>query len=600
MGSNKSVLQDKGYTLVSEQENKTLVKNKGGDQFVIKKLNADQDVVSNFLQKLNYPHIVEHKETIKDGDSLYLVMELCEGGDLTHIINLKKKGTVAFSEQTTGTQGDQTKGVNTVNQQWAEQILDWTVKICMALKHLHDQQILHENLQPKSVFFTACGTIRLGEFGKICGWSTDAQTTKTEALSYVAPEILSGRHYDGKSEIWSLGCIIYEMCMLKCAFPGKNTVEIISKILTCSYKALPRTFSEDLRQLVTDTLQIDPANRPSVSEILMRPFIIKHLYEKSTQTIKELNVRKNYEDIQETPNVSEDSQETPNEAKVSLKVLEELADGLGTVYYNTTVSSLTGGVVGLAGGITSIVGLILTPFTLGASLIVTGVGIGVAVAGGVTAGVSNVTKMVNQRSNRQKVKLIIAELQEKITSTICCIQIIQIAEETEQMKLHKNRISLSNAQSDENVFANAGARLGRGLGGISELIRLTEVASIGKVAAQTTRAVRVAGDVTVVLSALFVAADIFFIALDSKEIHKLRSDYASIETQQESTTRSNDSESGHSDAQNQQSKLQSEIMRFVIKIREAVEELNKIMNELNDELERQERLPNNALPNNDN
>uniref|UniRef100_A0A8C1RA99 Apolipoprotein L3 n=1 Tax=Cyprinus carpio TaxID=7962 RepID=A0A8C1RA99_CYPCA len=327
----------------------------------------------------------------------------------------------------------------------------------------------------------------------------------------------------------------------------------------------------------------------------MRPFIIKHLYEKSTQTIKELNVRKIYEDSQETPNVSEDSQETPNEAKVSLKVLEELADGLGTVYYNATVGSLTGGVVGLAGGITSIVGLILTPFTLGASLIVTGVGIGVAVAGGVASGVSNVTKMVKQHSNHQKVKMIIAELQEKITSTICCIQIIQTAVETEQLRC-KCKISLSKAQSEENVLTSAGVRLGRGLGGISELIRLTEVTSIGKVAAQTTRAVRVAGDVTVVLSALFVAADIVFIALDSKEIHNLRSDYASIATKQESTTRSNDSESGHSDAQNQQSKLLSNIMTFVNEIRKAVEELNKIMNELNDQLERLRT----EIPNNDN
>ncbi|XP_052459297.1 serine/threonine-protein kinase Nek10-like [Carassius gibelio] len=562
MGSNQSVLKDKGYTIVSEEENKTLVKNEIGDQFIIKKLNADKDDVSNFLEKLKHPHIVEHKEIIKDRHCLYLVMELSEGGDLTHRIKPEKEGTVAFSEA---------------------EILDWTVKICLALKHLHDQQILHENLQPKSVFFTACGTIRLGEFGKIHEWSNDAQTTKTEALSYVPPEILSNRPYDDKSEIWSLGCIIYEMCMQKCAFSGRNTVEIISKILSCSYKAMPHTFSKDLRQLVTDTLQIDPANRPSVSEILMRPFIIKHLYEKSTQTIKELNVRKNYED----------SQETAKEAKVSLKVLEELADGLETVYYNTTVGSLTGGVVGLAGGITSIVGLILTPFTLGASLIVTGVGIGVAVAGGVTAGVSNVTKMVNQRSNRQKIKMIIAELQEKITSISCCIQIIQIAVEIEQMKLNNSRISLSNAQSDENVFANAGARLVRGLGGISELIRLAEVASIGKVAAQTARSVRVAGEVTGVLSGLFVAVDIFFIALDSKEIHKLRTDYASMATRQESTTRSAESESGHSDAQNQQTKLQSEILKFVIKIRDTVDELHEKMKELNEELERlRTELPN--------
>uniref|UniRef100_A0A673IGF8 Probable serine/threonine-protein kinase DDB_G0279405 n=1 Tax=Sinocyclocheilus rhinocerous TaxID=307959 RepID=A0A673IGF8_9TELE len=468
MGSNQSVLKDKGYTLVSEQDNKILVKNKGGDLFVIKKLNGN---VSQFLQKLNHPHIV----------------------------------------------------------------LDWAVKLCMALKHLHDQQILHKNLQ-----------------------STDAQTAETEALSYVAPEILRGEPYDEKSEIWSLGCIIYEMCMLKCAFAGKNTVDIIPKILRSSYKALPETFSQDLRQLVRDTLQTDPANRPSVSEILMRPFIIKHLYEKSTQTIKELNV---------------------------LKVLEELADGLERVHYNTTVSSLTGGVIGLAGGITSIVGLILTPFTFGASLIVTGVGIGVAVAGGVTAGASNITKMVNQNSNRQKIKMLITELQEKITSTSCCIQNIQIAVEMQQRDISKSNQSWSNAQSGADVWASAG------------LVRLTEVASVGKVAAQAARTVRVAEAATGVLSTLFVAVDIFFIALDSREIHKLRRDHASIATQQESTdtesksSQTPDSESEHNDTQNQPSpnnneqELRSENMKFVKKIRVTVEELNKHLNELKQELE---------------
>ncbi|KAF4111665.1 hypothetical protein G5714_008696 [Onychostoma macrolepis] len=554
-----------------------LVKNKFGDQFVIKKLNANQGNVSQFLQNINHPHIVEHKEIIPDRRCLYLVMEHCEGGDLPQIIKIKKKAT----EQEMRTQGYQIEGVNAVNQQWAEQVLDWTVELCMALKHLHDQQILHKNLQPKNIFFTACGTIRLGEFEKIHEWSTDAQTSETEALLYVAPEILRGKSYDEKSEIWSLGCIIYEMCMLKCAFVGTSTVDIIPKILRSSYEALPVNFSQNLRQLVTDTLQTDPANRPSVSEILMRPFIIEHLYDKSTQTIKELNVRKTYEDSQETPNEPEsqessnesEHQETTNESKVSLKVLEELADGLERVHFNTTVGSLTGGVVGLAGGITSIVGLILTPFTLGASLIVTGVGIGVAVAGGVTAGVSNVTKMVNQRSNRQKIKMLITELKEKITSTSCCVQNIQIAVEMQQREISRSNQSWSIAQSGEDVWANAGARLGRGLGGISELVRITEVASVGKVAAQTARAVRVAEAATGVLSGLFVAVDIFFIALDAREIHKLRKDYASMAIQQDDSSNNNEQE------------LQSEIMIFVKKIRVTVEELNNNLNELKNELE---------------
>ncbi|KAI2646904.1 Serine/threonine-protein kinase Nek1 [Labeo rohita] len=410
-----------------------------------------------------------------------------------------------------GTQEAETEGVN---KQRTEQILDWTVKICMALKHLHDQQILHKNLQPKSLFFTACGTIRLGEFGVIHEWSSGAQITNPEALSYIAPEILKGEPYDEKSEIWNLGCIIYEMCMLKCAFAGRSTIDIIPKILNGSYEVLPTNFSEDLRQLVKDTLQIDPANRPSVSEILMRPFIIRHLYEMSTKTVKELIVCKKKKEI---PSESEDNQEAPNEPKVCLKVLEELADGLERVHFNTTVGSLAGGVVGLAGGITSIVGLILTPFTLGASLIVTGVGIGVAVAGGVASGMSNLIKMANERSDRQK---------KKLPPQSTAFKNIQIAVETQRLLSESNE-SWLNAESGKETLISAGARLGRGLGGVAELVRLVQVTGAGRIAAQTARVVRVAEVATGVLTGLFVAVDIFFIALDSIEIHKLRRDSAS-------------------------------------------------------------------------
>lgn len=314
--------------------------------------------------------------------------------------------------------------------------------------------------------------------------------------------------------------------------------------------------------------------------------MIKHLHKKSTKTIEEL-----YK---------------------TLDVLEELASGLEKVHYNTTVSSLTGGVIGLAGGITSVVGAILAPFTFGASLIVTGVGIGVSVAGGVTAGVSNVTKMVNQRSNRQNIKMIITELQEKITSTNCCIQNIQIAVDKQETEFPESNQSQSKVHSgeedDESTMASAGARLGRGLGGIPELVRLTQAATVGKVAAQTARAVRVAEVATGVISGLFVAVDIFFIALDSKEIHKLRKDYASIEIQ-ESENAANNTEFKSSQTQleepeltndkseqsdtkklttptKKEQELQSEIMKFVRKIRETKGELRTILDELKDELEK--------------
>ncbi|KAF4115179.1 hypothetical protein G5714_002668 [Onychostoma macrolepis] len=145
MGNKQTILKEKGYTLVNEQENMFLVKNKSGDQFVIKKLKADQEAFSNFLKQLSHPHIVKHEEIITDTDSLYLVLEHCEGGDLIQ----KMEETVTFSEN---------------------EVLDWTVQLCMALKYLHDQQILHKNLQPQSIFFTACGNIHLGEFRANYNW----------------------------------------------------------------------------------------------------------------------------------------------------------------------------------------------------------------------------------------------------------------------------------------------------------------------------------------------------------------------------------------------------------------------------------------------
>nr|XP_055026892.1 uncharacterized protein LOC129416583 [Misgurnus anguillicaudatus]XP_055026893.1 uncharacterized protein LOC129416583 [Misgurnus anguillicaudatus] len=544
MGNSQSALRDHGYTLVSEEKNKILVKNEAGDLFVIKKLRANQDEL-NFLLQLSHPHIVHHKEIITDSDYLYLLLEHCEGGDLAQKIQNKKKEADQYSEN---------------------EILDCVVEICMALKYLHDKQILHKNLQPESIFFTSFGTIRLGEFGVIHQWSTKKPTAENKP-SYVAPEILNGKPYEEKTEIWMLGCLIYELCMLKCAFPAIFSVETIGRILTSSYETLPLTFSEELRQLVKDTLQPDPACRPSVSEILTRPFIINYLREKILQTIHSLDT--------------------------TLKFLRALAYDLERVHFNTTVGSLTGGLVGLAGGITSVVGLILTPFTLGASLIVTGVGIGVAVAGGVTAGTCNITNMVSQSTNREKIKMLIKEFQEKLASTVCCIQNIQIAMET----LEKQFSTSDDAFVFTELGANVGARLGRGLGGIPEIFRVIEVANIGKIAAQAARAVRVAEAATGVLAALFIAVDVFFVFLDSREIHNIRQDNARIlkmsrqglaPTSNQSTELTGQT-SNSSDTTNllpsntqQAEELKSETMKFVIKIRETTEELQTILDTLRD------------------
>nr|XP_020480084.1 apolipoprotein L3-like [Monopterus albus] len=282
--------------------------------------------------------------------------------------------------------------------------------------------------------------------------------------------------------------------------------------------------------------------------------------------------------------------------------LRTVADGLERVHQGTTIGSLTGGVIGAMGGITSIVGLILAPFTLGTSLIVTGVGVGVSTLGGAAAGASNITNMVNQSSDRKAVRSIIKEFEEKINAVVTWLQ--EIYNSLQEIRNRFESADTIDRNSSENQLARLGLRAGRGLGGISELVRLVQVVNIGRIAAQATRAVRVAETVTGVLSGLFIAVDIFFIAMDAKEIHHIRQAKAaeertasqpmfvnetedSVSTFDNAALVVNESDSAEADTseeQNQSSskatQTRSELMKFVKSVREAADNLQGVLDEL--------------------
>ena len=190
-----------------------------------------------------------------------------------------------------------------------------------------------------------------------------------------------------------------------------------------------------------------------------------------------------------------------------------LADEFENQHKNSTIGSLSGGVMGAAGGITSIVGLVLAPFTLGASLIVTGVGIGVAVAGGAVGATSNITGMVEQSNFRKIVEEKCQEFNTKIDPMIMALTEIESCSTSFQQFLN-----------DESTSSTTGMVVSRAfkLGGVvPEVVRLAQVASIGRVAAQAAKAVRVASALTGVLSGLFLIMDVAFIVKDSREIHEI-------------------------------------------------------------------------------
>ncbi|XP_051778109.1 apolipoprotein L3-like [Erpetoichthys calabaricus] len=190
-----------------------------------------------------------------------------------------------------------------------------------------------------------------------------------------------------------------------------------------------------------------------------------------------------------------------------------IADKLDSFHKKATIAKITGGSVSVAGGVVTIIGLILTPFTLGASLVVTGVGLGVAMAGGVTNASATISDTVNNSVDRKKVEEIIESFQKNINV---------FEEPLEDVKNFTNKIELLNTCKLEDLMnkwnkAQLGARAGKMFTSFADISRLALLANLsGGVA----KAIRVAGAATGVISGLFLGLDLLFIVKDSIDLHK--------------------------------------------------------------------------------
>ena len=145
---------------------------------------------------MRHPYIITYKESFMDKRCLCIVMDYADGGDLyTKIANQKKIGKVCYSE---------------------DQILDWFVQMALAIKHIHDRKILHRDLKSQNIFLTKKGMIKLGDFGIARVLSDTRSKAKTVVGTpyYLSPEIIQSQPYSFKSDIWSLGVLLYEMCAL--------------------------------------------------------------------------------------------------------------------------------------------------------------------------------------------------------------------------------------------------------------------------------------------------------------------------------------------------------------------------------------------------
>ncbi len=155
------------------------------------------------------------------------------------------------------------------------QILDWFTQICLAIKHIHDKKILHRDLKSQNVFLNKNGIIKLGDFGisKCLEHTLEKVQTIVGTPYYLSPEIVQNKPYSFKSDIWSLGILLYEVTSLKMPFDANSLPLLYVKIIRGNYATVPTSYSKELKYLINSLLLIDPDKRPSINEILRLPLI---------------------------------------------------------------------------------------------------------------------------------------------------------------------------------------------------------------------------------------------------------------------------------------------------------------------------------------
>ncbi|XP_070826330.1 serine/threonine-protein kinase Nek3 isoform X1 [Chaetodon trifascialis] len=199
------------------------------------------------LSRMKHPNIVAFREALEADDLLCIVMEYCRGGDLLQRIQQQK--TTQFC---------------------VDDILRWFAQLCAAAKHIHDKRVLHRDLKSKNIFLTDNGTIKLGDFGSACLLNSSKAYAHTYVGTpyYVAPEIWDNKPYNNKSDVWSLGCVLYELCTLRHPFQASSWKSLILKVCRGAYPPLPSHLPYELQYLVKQMFKTNPKDRPSLHTIL--------------------------------------------------------------------------------------------------------------------------------------------------------------------------------------------------------------------------------------------------------------------------------------------------------------------------------------------
>ena len=202
--------------------------------------------------------VVSYKEAFFDekDNTLCIVMEFADRGDLYQKI-VEHKKTAKFFEES--------------------DIWRIFIQLVKGLKALHDLKILHRDMKSANVFLFSNGSAKLGDLNVSKVARRGLGYTQTGTPYYASPEVWKDKPYDNKSDVWSLGCVLYEMITLKPPFRAQDMEGLFNKVCKGQYSRIPDRFSDDLFQVVQFLLQVNSSSRPSCEQILNHPAVMKRI-----------------------------------------------------------------------------------------------------------------------------------------------------------------------------------------------------------------------------------------------------------------------------------------------------------------------------------
>jgi serine/threonine protein kinase len=211
------------------------------------------------LKQLTHANICPYRESFVHAGNLTIVMRFCHGGDLRRKIHDMRDSGDFFPER---------------------QILDWFLQLARAVNYCHEANVMHRDIKSLNVFLTESGRLVLGDFGIAAILDTpDAKVTTVVGTPLnLSPELCRKLPYGLNSDVWAMGCVLYEMCALVAPFQGDSVWRIVHSIVMQEPVDIPMRYSQNLSEIVMWLLTKDQEQRPSSQDVLNHPFLVAHAH----------------------------------------------------------------------------------------------------------------------------------------------------------------------------------------------------------------------------------------------------------------------------------------------------------------------------------